>query len=406
MESRRSRGESRGEIAGTMLVLVVFLVLILGALAALGGIDQAYARAQDQSERALRALLRPQTSPRSPEDELQALDASLARLDRVPVRRELGGPEGGLALAWRDYAAKPRPEEAALDRLVLALGQVEQGLAAKRDSLSQSFYALFGAMVLGLVGALSAVTRLRFRLRLSGLEAEWRKRGLREALAAEEDLKRRLARELHDDAAQDLAAAKMLCERACAAPGSAPERAAEAAALLGEAGRKLRSLALGLRPPELEGAGLSRALESLCARVSASTEGEVCFTCAGELPRTADAAAIQAYRIVQEALANARKHAPSHRVELSLAAGRGPGGEEGIDLAVRDFPAAMPAPPPAALPVMEGAGLDPSVSSGMGLGFMRERADLAGCALDIDIGQAGSTIRLFVPAEAGEGMRP
>jgi len=50
-----------------------------------------------------------------------------------------------------------------------------------------------------------------------------------------------------------------------------------------------------------------------------------------------------------------------------------------------------------------GPGNDPSVSSGLGLGIMRERAALAGLGLELDIGPAGSSVRLFVPAEAGQG---
>ncbi|HOX49093.1 MAG TPA: histidine kinase, partial [Spirochaetales bacterium] len=290
-------------------------------------------------------------------------------------------------------------------------------LHARRSEVRASFNYLLLASGVGIAAVAVYAVWLWSRLRESGLRDEWSRRSLRHALEAEDAARRRIARDLHDDAAQDIAAAKMLCDRAvgraeAGAPGGdasgagagaraeaasgaeAARLAGEASALLRGAGLKLRSLAMELRPPELEGGGLVDALASLCA---SGRRGEAIGLHVGEdLPGIAPEAALHVYRVAQEGLANAAKHAKGNRIELRLERAF-EGGRAWLVLEVLDSAeptGAVRAPGPSA------AADDPSLSSGTGLSIMRERAALAGGRLDFERRADGAILRLSVPGLA------
>ena len=334
-----------------------------------------------------------------------------------PAADGTGGAAGGEGEA--EAAERARAELAASIESFLRV------LHARGSEVRASFNYLLLASGVGIAAVAVYAVWLWSRLRESGLRDEWSRRSLRHALEAEDAARRRIARDLHDDAAQDIAAAKMLCDRAAActdaaaaaagrteasAPGSAASGAgaraeaasgAEAARLAGEAsallrgaGLKLRSLAMELRPPELEGGGLVDALASLCA---SGRRGEAIGLHVGEdLPGIAPEAALHVYRVAQEGLANAAKHAKGNRIELRLERAF-EGGRAWLVLEVRDSAeptGAVRAPGPSA------AADDPSLSSGTGLSIMRERAALAGGRLDFERRADGAILRLSVPGLA------
>ena len=397
MHVTSSRSEN---IAGT-IILSSFVVLFAIALFALARIDEEYEKLHSIIEHSIRSALRGPAFRVTFEENMDSLFASLERMDRVSVRFGLDSPKAELERLRTRYVF----DDFSIDGFIVAFDKLEAAVAVKRLSIANSFYALILALVACLIASIGIGSGLGFRLRLSGLEAEWTKKSLAGALASEEKLRRRISREVHDDAAQDVAAAKMLCERA-ALSGSAASAimAGEAAALLAAVGRKLRGLALDLRPPELENADLRSALEALCARHANLLAGGVSFTCRDMLPRLSDDITIHAYRIFQEALSNAVKHSPSHGVEASIGKAMEYGGE-GIVLELRDKPADTVSPgvlvkePPF-------ASIDPSISSGMGIAIMRERSALIGGKLAINRSPSGYNVRLFIPvAQTRQGVK-
>ena len=326
-----------------------------------------------------------------------------------PAADGTGGAAGGEGEA--EAAERARAELAASIESFLRV------LHARGSEVRASFNYLLLASGVGIAAVAVYAVWLWSRLRESGLRDEWSRRSLRHALEAEDAARRRIARDLHDDAAQDIAAAKMLCDRAvgraeAGAPGGdasgagagaraeaasgaeAARLAGEASALLRGAGLKLRSLAMELRPPELEGGGLVDALASLCA---SGRRGEAIGLHVGEdLPGIAPEAALHVYRVAQEGLANAAKHAKGNRIELRLERAF-EGGRAWLVLEVRDSAeptGAVRAPGPSA------AADDPSLSSGTGLSIMRERAALAGGRLDFERRADGAILRLSVPGLA------
>lgn len=326
-----------------------------------------------------------------------------------PAADGTGGAAGGEGEA--EAAERARTELAASIESFLRV------LHARGSEVRASFNYLLLASGVGIAAVAVYAVWLWSRLRESGLRDEWSRRSLRHALEAEDAARRRIARDLHDDAAQDIAAAKMLCDRAvgraeAGAPGGdasgagagaraeaasaaeAARLAGEASALLRGAGLKLRSLAMELRPPELEGGGLVDALASLCA---SGRRGEAIGLHVGEdLPGIAPEAALHVYRVAQEGLANAAKHAKGNRIELRLERAF-EGGRAWLVLEVLDSAeptGAVRAPGPSA------AADDPSLSSGTGLSIMRERAALAGGRLDFERRADGAILRLSVPGLA------
>lgn len=140
------------------------------------------------------------------------------------------------------------------------------------------------------------------------------------AQAAEEDERKRIARELHDDTAQSLAAL-MLRLRLARGQTDAAERdrlLEELRAELAEALERIRRFARGLRPPALDELGLVPALEAH-ARGLAEASG-VTLRVEGEPVdgMLSPEAELALYRIAQEALSNAIRHAEPTRVDVEI----------------------------------------------------------------------------------------
>ncbi|QAA77175.1 MAG: hypothetical protein BIP78_1409 [Candidatus Bipolaricaulis sibiricus] len=161
------------------------------------------------------------------------------------------------------------------------------------------------------VGGVGFYAVLAFTVRAFATMYEGRRRALAELsarlLTTQEEERKRIARRLHDELGQTLAAARW------AIAGGDP---AEAEQLLGQAVDGTRSLARELRPPLLDELGLTPALRALAERFSASSgipvevEGPP-----GRLPPQAEVAL---FRVVQEALENAGRHAGASQVSITV----------------------------------------------------------------------------------------
>jgi len=133
---------------------------------------------------------------------------------------------------------------------------------------------------------------------------------------AQEEERARLAREIHDDTVQTLIAVLQqiqLARRALAAdPRQADERLARLHTTIVGAVENLRRLIRNLRPLYLEEVGLPSALEML------TQEADATFQIQGTPRRLPAKVELALFRIAQEALNNARRHARANRVRLTL----------------------------------------------------------------------------------------
>jgi signal transduction histidine kinase len=239
---------------------------------------------------------------------------------------------------------------------------------------------------------LGELTDVANALNAAAVEIERRQetqtRLLAELVAAEEETRRRIAADIHDDTAQAVAAAGLRID-ALAANLDDPE-ARETALIarrdLSEANRRLRRLLFELRPPALDEAGLAAALElfltdsfdhgGLDWRVDNRLESE---------PNPEVRAIL--YRVALEALTNVRKHAHATEVEVQLE-------RRGVGVAVRikdngdgfDLPAPDAPPEP----------------GHFGIVSMRERAEAAGGRFALTSAPGhGTTVDFWMPEPNG-----
>ena len=201
----------------------------------------------------------------------------------------------------------------------------------------------------------------------------------------------RIAREIHDTLAQDLTAIVLHVEGALTQierdPARARERLERALATARDGLEEARRSVLDLRTVPPAGKPLTEALGALGRAFTSETGVRVLVRAEGvpDLPLRAEA---ELYRIAGEALANVRRHAHAHQVELVLH-GR-PGG---VELLVRD----------------DGRGFDQKAprDGRHGIAGMRERAKLLGGSLRVESRPGrGTRIAARIPVQVGlEGAR-
>lgn len=188
---------------------------------------------------------------------------------------------------------------------------------------------------------------------------------------------RRIARDLHDGLGQDLTG--VLClHRGLAKKlenGASPlaEEASDVSRLLKDAIARTKGLAKGLRPVELDALGFETALQDL-AVTTETVFGIPCdFSYDKSVAVKDDATAEHLYRIAQEAVANAVKHAEPSQIQVHVTMDA----NKGV-LTVTD----------------DGIGIETTEgkSKGLGLGIMKYRARIIHATLRIRPGDAGGTV--------------
>jgi signal transduction histidine kinase len=191
----------------------------------------------------------------------------------------------------------------------------------------------------------------------------------------------RLARELHDAVTQKLFGVVLAAESGAALlerdVGAAGAQLALVRELAGEAMEELRSVIVHLRPPALDAEGLCVALAKHVDVLRRAHRREIELHVEGDCP---PAIATDVFRIAQEALHNALRHAHAGEIAVTLRCG-----DDGVALTVRD----------------DGAGFDTSAvrSRRLGLTTMAERARAIGGELRVDSAPgAGTTVALRAPA--------
>jgi two-component system, NarL family, sensor kinase len=210
------------------------------------------------------------------------------------------------------------------------------------------------------------------------------RRALAEAVTAREEERRRIRREIHDGIGPLLAAALLRTETAMDLPPgclSQAESLQKLHHLQESALTDLRSLVEGLRPPALDHGGLLPALQQhaeLSAGTTTLSSPAVGFETSGDLSILPAAVEVAAYRIAQEAISNATKHARAHHVTVRLSRM-----DDGLSVEVDD----------------DGIGVAADTNcSGVGLVSMTERAtELGGWCTNEHSPTGGTRIKAWLP---------
>jgi signal transduction histidine kinase len=234
-----------------------------------------------------------------------------------------------------------------------------------------------------------------FAITLAGII--WRKRSedklrtlSRRLVSVQEEERRSIALELHDQIGQMLTGLKLMINQVARAPAKAQTPILlDAQSVLGDLIGKVREMSLNLRPSMLDDLGLLPTLIWHFQQCKASSNLEVDFRHSGLERQFSKDTAIAAYRIIQEALTNIMRYAGVDRVMVQITAD-----DNFLYIRIED----------------KGKGFKPtevSISNSVGLQGMRERAMLLGGGLTIDSRPGeGTTITAELPlSENSEGTK-
>lgn len=221
-----------------------------------------------------------------------------------------------------------------------------------------------------------------FNAMLDRLETE-RTTASASALAAQENERQRIARELHDEIGQTLTVALLTLKRAVdRSPESIHAELADAQEIVRASLDEVRDIARRLRPDALEDLGLHSALNALCSDFAQASGIAVVKHIAVHEDRLKSDVELVCYRIAQEGLTNVARHSGARKVWVDLHMAEGE-----LTLRVAD----------------DGCGgiATESMREGAGINGMRERALLVNAALTISSPPGGGTeVRLVIPVRS------
>ncbi len=302
----------------------------------------------------------------------------LARLREAPAGSFTGaGRLDGVTrlLSYRTVKGLP---------LVIVVGTACDEVLAGFEQRAR-YYVVGAAMRIALIVMLAIAIGVAFqRQRRAHERMRWMSSRL---IEIQEGERRVLARELHDDVGQELTGIRLLLSSVATSLPSGPagQDIAYCQQAVDAALAKVRDLSLGLRPSQLDELGLVAALRWHIDRVQRTATASILFVQEVGAARFAADIEIAAFRVAQEALNNAVKHAGARRIEVALHLHRE------LELAVRD----------------DGVGFVPgdvarsaTARGSMGLLDMQERTHLVGGRSELIASPGkGCTIRCSFPLE-------
>jgi len=220
-----------------------------------------------------------------------------------------------------------------------------------------------------LIARVRTITRLN-RYRTLVEQRENIRRMAERVIAAQEDERHRISRELHDDLGQALTTHLIALRNLQQDPSLPPQTLFERLQSLYDQSYeifgKIRTIARDLRPPVLDALGLRVAMQTYCTEFTRRTHLPVIFESDTDasLPRLSDVYNITLYRTLQEALTNVIKHAQASQVWVDLSMD-----EDQVTLTIQDNGV--------------GLGEQKSGTNGIGLAGLHERITIAGGTLTI-----------------------
>ncbi|MBB3085458.1 sensor histidine kinase [Geodermatophilus sabuli] len=305
------------------------------------------------------------------EEQLMAVAAGIAEAFRSPyVGVEVDQPGGQHLLAESGH----RP--AAVQSLPIAYRGEQVGrLLLPRDGVRAHLVTRDEGLLADVVRQAAAAAR-------AGSLAAELQASREQLVAAREEERRRLRRDLHDGLGPSLGAVVLRIDTARNLAVSRPEEAdrllRQARDDVSAALADVRRLVHDLRPPALDDLGLAGAVRQQAERLLAPRVGVTVDP--GELAELPAAVEVAAYRIASEALANVAKHASATRVRVSLACD----GDGDLVVEVAD----------------DGVGIAPGAPAGVGLVSLRERAAELGGRCSVECPASGGTVvRAVLPAD-------
>lgn len=251
----------------------------------------------------------------------------------------------------------------------------ELELAQNKAELAETrMYVSIGILAV-VVLAIVYIQRQRRRVRMQEeefrrLQADTGRRLMQKYVDGLENERARLARELHDGVCNSLYTVQL---KIAAGNGEA----ASQAAMLDECREQVRRISHEMMPPEFSYADISMVLDDYLGQAASAGSCEIAYRATPEdadWSRVADAAALEIYRIAQEAVANAMKHSGATRIDVTLAMSGG-----ALELVVSD-----------------NGGQAARQGSGIGRRTMRQRAAAVNGKISMERSNGMTVVRLVI----------
>lgn len=253
-------------------------------------------------------------------------------------------------------------------------------VALQQRALQILLYFL-GATILGTIGIFLLV---EFEIERERRAASQVRTLAQVTIRAQEQERARISHSLHDSLAQELSVA--LLEVGDLTASGSPLAADQLRKRLRSAVDWVRNLAHELHPAEIDEVGLASALSAYCAERAAGSTASLEWSISDDVCTVPRAVAINVYRLAQEAISNALRHADARRVTVRIGLD-----SEGLLMNVLDDGRGF----------RVGAPGTSGQSRGIGLVGMRERANMLGARLEIASERgAGTRVTLTVPIDA------
>jgi signal transduction histidine kinase len=280
----------------------------------------------------------------------------------------------------------------AVSRLLVQNNESEQEAAAKiagiYDRVQRQVYLFLTATLIAIfLTSLFLIRSNRQLFRELASLSEQRSELAQKLIATQESTLRYISRELHDEFGQILTAiGSMLSRSRGQLPEGSPLRAdlREISEITQTSLDKVRSLSQALHPVMLDESGLESTLDWYLPVVQKQTGTRIAYEKLGKPFPVDGNAAVQVYRVLQEALNNVTRHSGKKEAWVRLRFL-----PERLELEVEDH----------------GRGMKSNHSAqGIGLVAMRERAQLVGGRIDfLEPENGGTLVRLIVPRESTDG---
>jgi signal transduction histidine kinase len=339
----------------------------------------------------------PQT--RRPE-QTQQLEAAMRQfwqtVDQMFALAESGRQKEAIQLAGTSLSAQQSMISSLVARFLFRNNEFEEEAAAHVTEIysrvERDIYLFLLAMMVAIVVVSLGLIQSNRRLftALNSLSQQRRVLAAR-MINVQEDVLRSVSRELHDEFGQILTAVGAMLARAerKGLPADSPFRAelAEVRQITQETLEKMRALSQTLHPSVLDDYGLVKGLEWYTGLFQKQTGIQTTLNVKGDIQRITGKAAIHCFRIVQEALNNAAKHAKTKLAEVDLEFS-----SNWLTIRIRDF----------GIGIVQDRRSRPS---GLGLIAMQERAELLKGSLHVSNDTGGGTVvSLGLPLPQEEGQ--
>jgi signal transduction histidine kinase len=331
--------------------------------------------------------------------DLRDANLGVLSIDSARWREEAGELLMTRIIPKRDSAIQVASELQTLNRN--AYVEQQMTTAALYRDIQDRFWRTFGLAVLvtlciALLSAMHvnrAERRLRHEQEKDSRTAAELQRLSAKLVSAQEEERRTIARELHDEIGQVLTVIKMElshAQRMISSGGGSLDLLDDARSITDRALHAVRDISHFLHPPLLDDLGLSAAVDWYVQSINKRHELRVDLNAQNMTGRLPSEIEVALYRIVQEGLTNVLRHARAHRCVVELV--RDDAGES-VRVTIRDDGVGFDPEAPR----------DPEASPGLGLVGIRERVSQLGGVLRLDSGHGRGTV---LTAEFAVSSRP